>query len=156
MNAKSETVARLPSFREAYRKRRCILPVDGFYEWQATKRGKQPYAIAMKDRSPFGIAALWENWKDPTSGERVRTLVLLTTSANELIGGIHDRMPAILKPADYDIGSASEPNATDLLAPFPSDLLTMWPISKRVNSPDNDDERLLDEISLPSNTAAVQ
>ena len=69
INAKSETVVRLPSFREAYRKRRCILPVDGFYEWQATKRGKRPYAIAMKDRSPFGIAVLWENWKDPTSGQ---------------------------------------------------------------------------------------
>ena len=64
INAKSETVARLPSFREAYRKRRCILPVDGFYEWKATKHGKQPYAIAMKDSSPFGIAALWENWKE--------------------------------------------------------------------------------------------
>ena len=97
INAKSETVARLPSFREAYRKRRGILPVDGFYEWQATKHGKQPYAIAMKDRSPFGIAALWENWKDPTSGEWVRTFVLLTTPANELIAGIHDRMPAYLE-----------------------------------------------------------
>ena len=154
INAKSETVARLPSFREAYRKRRCILPVDGFYEWQATKRGKQPYAIAMKDRSPFGIAALWENWKDPTSGEWVRTFVLLTTPANELISGIHDRMPAILKPADYERWLGIETDPHDLLAPFPSDLLAMWPISKRVNSPDNDDERLLDEIPLPSNTAA--
>ena len=71
INAKSETVARLPTFREAYQKRRCILPVDGFYEWRATKQGKQPYAIAMKDRSPFGIAALWENWQDPATREWV-------------------------------------------------------------------------------------
>jgi putative SOS response-associated peptidase YedK len=68
INAKSETVARLPMFREAYQKRRCILPVDGFYEWRATKQGRQPFAIAMKDHSPFGIAALWENWKDPHAG----------------------------------------------------------------------------------------
>ena len=154
INAKSETVARLPSFREAYRKRRGILPVDGFYEWQATKHGKQPYAIAMKDRSPLGIAALWENWKDPTSGEWVRTFVLLTTPANELIAGIHDRMPAILKPADYERWLGIETDPHDLLASFSSDLLAMWPISKRVNSSDNDDERLLDEIPLPSNTAA--
>jgi putative SOS response-associated peptidase YedK len=118
------------------------------------QRGKQPYAIAMKDRSPFGIAALWENWKEPTSGEWVmRTFVLLTTPANELISGIHDRMPAILKPADYERWLGIETDPHDLLAPFPSDLPAMWPISNWVNSPDNDDERLLDEISLPSNTA---
>jgi putative SOS response-associated peptidase YedK len=83
----------------------------------------------------------------------VRTFVLLTTPANELISGIHDRMPAILKPADYERWLGIETDPQDLLAPFPSDLLAMWPISKRVNSPDNDDERLLDEIPLPSNTA---
>ena len=154
INAKSETVARLPTFREAYRKRRCILPVDGFYEWKATKHGKQPYAIAMKDRSPFGIAALWENWRDPSSREWVRTFVLLTTRATQLIAPIHDRMPAILNPADYEQWLGLEPDPHELLAPFPSDLLTMWPISKRVNSPDNDDEQLLDEISLPGDTAA--
>ena len=104
INAKSETVTRLP-FREAYRKRRCVLPVDGFYEWKATKHGKQPYAIAMKDRSPFGIAALWENWRDPSSREWVRIFVLLTTRATQLIAPIHDRMPAILNPAATNNGS---------------------------------------------------
>ena len=69
INAKSETVARLPTFRDAYQRRRCILPIDGFYEWRAAKQGKQPHAIAMKDRSPFGIAALWENWQDPITRE---------------------------------------------------------------------------------------
>jgi putative SOS response-associated peptidase YedK len=111
------------------------------------------YAIAMKDRSPFGIAALWENWKDLT-GEWVRTFVVLTTSSNDLVGRIHDRMPAILKPADYERWLGLEPDPHDLLVSFPSDLMIMWPISKRVNSPDNDDERLLGEISLPADTAA--
>ena len=95
INAKSETVARLPTFREAYQKRRCILPVDGFYEWRAIKQGKQPYAIAMKDRSPFGIAALWENWKDPTTHEWVRTFVVLTTPSNDLVSRIHVRLSLI-------------------------------------------------------------
>ena len=101
INAKSETVARLPTFRDAYHKRRCILPVDGFYEWRATKQGKQPYATAMKDRSPFGIAALWENWQDPATREWVRTFVALTTPSNDLVSRIHDRMPVILNPAGY-------------------------------------------------------
>jgi putative SOS response-associated peptidase YedK len=69
INAKAETVAKLPMFRKAYRKRRCIVPVDGFFEWRAERGAKQPYAIAMHDRSPFGLAGLWENWKDPNSGE---------------------------------------------------------------------------------------
>ena len=85
INAKAETVARLPTFREAYRKRRCILPVDGFFEWKAIKgqRAKQPYAIAMKDGSPFGIAGIWENWKEPASGEWIRTFAIITTDSNE-------------------------------------------------------------------------
>ena len=148
INAKSETVAHLPTFREAYLTRRCILPVDGFYEWCATKQGKQPYAIAMKDRSQFGIAALWENWKDPTTAEWVRTFVILTTPSNDLVNRIHDRMPAILKPAEYERWLGLEPDPHDLLVPFPSELMAMWPISKRVNSPDNDDEQLLDQIPL--------
>jgi putative SOS response-associated peptidase YedK len=151
INAKSETVARLPAFRDAYRSRRCILPVDGFYEWLAAKHGKQPYAIAMKDRSPFGIAALWENWKDPATAEWVRTFVVLTAPANDLVARIHDGMPAILKPADYVRWLSPEPDPHDLLVPFPSEPMTMWPISTRVNSPINDDEQLLE----PVNTAAA-
>jgi putative SOS response-associated peptidase YedK len=149
INAKSETVATLPTFRDAYRRRRCILPVDGFYEWMATKGGKQPYAIAMKDHSPFGIAAIWENWKDP-SGEWVRTFAVLTTAANDLVARIHDRMPAILRPQDYDRWLGTEPNPRELLAPFPAEPMIMWPISKRVNSPENDDEALLEEIPRPA------
>jgi putative SOS response-associated peptidase YedK len=102
INAKAETVASLPTFREAYRKRRCILPVDGFFEWKATKgqRAKQPYAIAMKNGSPFGIAGIWENWKGPTTGEWIRTFAIITTNANALLADIHDRMPVILSPSE--------------------------------------------------------
>ena len=81
INAKAKTVANLPMFREAYNRRRCILPVDGFFEWRAAQGGKQPYAIAMKDRSPFAIAGLWENWKDPASGEWLRTFAVITVPA---------------------------------------------------------------------------
>ena len=120
---------------------------------RATKQGKQPYAIAMKDRSPFGIAALWENWKDSTTREWVRTFVVLTTPSNDLVSRIHVRMPAILKPADYERWLGLEPDPRDLLVPFASEPMTIWPISGRVNSPDNDDERLLEEISLPTDIA---
>jgi putative SOS response-associated peptidase YedK len=153
INAKSETVDRLPTFREAYQKRRCILPVDGFYEWRAAKQGKQPNAVAMKDRSPFGIAALWENWRDPATREWVRTFVVLTTPSNDLANRIHDRMPAILNPDTYQRWLGLEPDPRDLLVPFPSEPMTIWPISRRVNSPDNDDERLLEEISRPADLA---
>jgi putative SOS response-associated peptidase YedK len=95
INAKCETVAKLPTFRDAYRLRRCIVPVDGFFEWKAIKgqKSKQPYAIAMKDRSPFGLGGLWENWKDQSTGEWIRIFAIITTDANELVAEIHDRMP---------------------------------------------------------------
>jgi putative SOS response-associated peptidase YedK len=94
----------LPTFRDAYRSRRCILPVDGFYEWMAIKgaKAKQPFAIAMKDGKPFGIGGIWENWRDPASGEWVRTFAAITTPANELVAQIHDRMPLIIHPEDYE------------------------------------------------------
>jgi putative SOS response-associated peptidase YedK len=130
INAKSETAGRLPMFRDAYQRRRCILPVDAFYEWKAAKGSKQPYAIAMKDRSPFGIAGIWENWKNPC-GEWVRTFAILTTAANELVATIHDRMPAILAPGDHDRWLSAEPDPRDLLQPFPSGLMVIWPISTR-------------------------
>src|SRR6516165_7147552 len=111
INAKCETVHQLLTFRDAYRSRRCIVPVDGFFEWKAIKsqKAKQPYAIAMKDGNPFGIAGLWENWKQPGTGEWVRTFAIITTDANELVGEIHDRMPLILHPAATPAGSARNP-----------------------------------------------
>ena len=155
INAKAETVATLPTFRDAYARRRCIVPVDGFFEWKATKgqRARQPFAIAMKDGSPFGLAGLWENWNDPISGEWIRTFAIITVPSNELVDMIHDRMPAILRPEDFDRWLGMEPDPRDLLRTFPSEPMRMWPISTRVNSPMNDDEALLDEIELGSEAA---
>jgi putative SOS response-associated peptidase YedK len=147
INAKAETVAKLPMFRDAHAQRRCILPVDGFFEWKAIKgaKAKQPFAIAMRDGSPFGIAGIWENWKDLV-GEWRRTFAILTVPPNELIAQIHDRMPAILRTQHYHrwLGEA-DPN--DVVKPFPAEMLRMWPISTRVNKPENDDPSILDPVS---------
>ena len=153
INAKCETVRTLPSFREAYRKRRCILPVDGFFEWKAIKgqKAKQPYAIAMKDGNPFGIGGLWENWRDPTSGEWVRTFAIITTDANELVAEIHNRMPLILAPTARWLSEGPDPG--DLMRPFPAEPMRMWPISTRVNKPENDDPCIVEPIELAAATA---
>jgi putative SOS response-associated peptidase YedK len=128
----------------------CIVPVDGFFEWKAIKgqKAKQPYAIAMKDGSPFGIAGLWENWRDPTSGEWVRTFAIITTDANELVAEIHDRMPLILAPTDYARWLSDEPDPGDLMRPFPAEPMRMWPISTRVNKLENDDPSIVEPIEL--------
>ena len=145
INAKAETVHKLPMFRDAYAKRRCILPIDAFFEWKAIlgQKVKQPFAIGMRDRSPFGLAGLWENWKDPETGEWVRTFAVITTAANELVAEIHDRMPAILRAEDYDRWLGVEPDPRKLLKPFPAEPMMMWPVSTRVNTPKNDDADLL-------------
>jgi putative SOS response-associated peptidase YedK len=129
--------------------------VDGFYEWKAIKgqRARQPYAIAMKNGAPFGIAGLWENWKDPASGEWIRTFAVITTDANELVAEIHDRMPAILSPDDHMRWLSDEPDPRDLMRPCAADLMRMWPISTRVNKPQNDDPSITEPIELPSDAA---
>ena len=151
INAKAESVSRLLTFRDAYALRRCIVPVDGFFEWRAI-RGvgrKQPYAIGMKDGSPFGLAGLWENWRDPNTDEWERTFAVITVPSNELIAQIHNRMPAILKPEGYERWLSLEPDPNDLLITYPSEPMTMWPISTRVNKPDNDDPSILDRTAEP-------
>jgi putative SOS response-associated peptidase YedK len=132
INAKAESVSSLPMFRDAYALRRCI--VDGFFEWRAIRaaRAKQPYAIAMKDGSPFGLAGLWENWKNPNTGEWERTFAIMTVPSNELVAQIHNRMPAILETRSYDRWLGTEPDPHDLLITYPSEPMTMWPISTRV------------------------
>jgi len=146
INAKCETVATLPTFRDAYRQRRCIVPVDGFYEWKAIKgqKAKQPFAIAMKDGAPFGIAGIWENWQDPASGEWIRTFAVITTDANEMVAEIHDRMPAILAPGAYEHWLSDEPDPRTLMRPFPAELMRIWPVSTRVNKPANDDPSIIE------------
>jgi putative SOS response-associated peptidase YedK len=149
INAKCETVRDLPTFRDAYRSRRCMVPVDGFFEWKATKgqKAKQPYAIAMKDGTPFGLAGIWENWKEPSSGEWLRTFAIVTTDANELVAEIHDRMPVILARSAYERWLGEHPDPHELMRPFPAQLVRMWPISTRVNKPANDDPAILEPIT---------
>jgi putative SOS response-associated peptidase YedK len=151
INAKAETVAELPTFRDAFALRRCIVPVDGFFEWRAIKgaRTKQPYAIAMKNGSPFGLAGLWENWRNPNRGEWERTFAVITVPSNPLVAKIHNRMPAILDPGSYDRWLSTEPDPHDLLMSYPAEPMTMWPISTRVNKPENDDPSLLDRTGDP-------
>ena len=150
INAKAETVAQLPSFRDAYRHRRCLVPIDTFFEWKAIKGGaKQPYVIAMKSGEPFALAGIWENWKPPGNEEWFRSFAIITTTSNELVSAIHDRMPVIIAPKDYTRWLSSlDPDPRDLLVPYPADLMTMWPISTRVNKPENDDAAILEPLTL--------
>ena len=113
----------------------------------------KPYAIAMKDGSPFGLGGLWENWKDPTSGEWVRTFAIITTGANDLVAEIHDRMPLILGRGDYVRWLSDEPDPRDLMRPFPADPMRMWPMSTRVNKPENDDPSIVEPIELATSAA---
>jgi putative SOS response-associated peptidase YedK len=146
INAKAETVRALPSFRDAYARRRCLVPVDGFFEWQQVGRGaKRPHAIAMRDRAPFALAGLWENWRQPETGSWIRTFCVLTTSANACVGAVHMRMPVIVAPQAYARWlSPGEADPADLLVPFPADAMALWPVSTRVNNPANDDAALLE------------
>jgi putative SOS response-associated peptidase YedK len=149
INAKAETVAVLPAFRDAYRQRRCLVPVDSFFEWRAVKgtAAKQPYAVSMKRGEPFALAGIWENWKRPGREEWVRTFAVITTRANDLLRPIHDRMPVIIPPIEYDRWLSSfDPDPRDLLRPFPSDPMTIWPVSTRVNKPENDYPEVLERI----------
>ncbi len=147
INVKAETIARSGLFGEAFAKRRCIVPVDAFFEWRATTRGKQPYAIGMKDGAPFGLAGVWDNWKDPVSGEWTRTFAIITVPANALVAAIHDRMPAILRREDYARWLSDAPDAGELLRSYPAEAMRMWPVSPRVNSPQHDDPSLIEPIS---------
>jgi putative SOS response-associated peptidase YedK len=117
-----------------------------FFEWRAVKgrRAKQPFAVAMHDRAPFAIGGLWENWRHPQSGEWIRTVAIITVPSNELVAQILDRMPLILPKQAYERWLGQDPEPHDLLVPFPAELMVMWPVSTRVNEPENDDASLLD------------
>jgi putative SOS response-associated peptidase YedK len=146
INARSETAPGKPSFRRAFRERRCLIPADGFYEWQRTNGAKQPYYIHMEDGRPFAFAGLWESWSKGGEGE-VRTCTILTTGANALVGEVHDRMPVILAHDAYDVwlDPASERDElTGLLAPYPGDEMEAYPVSRFVNSPSNNDPRCIE------------
>jgi len=152
INAKAETVAEKPAFREAFKSRRCIIPADGFYEWKKLDaKTKQPYAITMKDRSVFGFAGLWERWKDSTSGETIQSCTIITTEPNEICAPIHDRMPVILDPKDYGKWIAEEPAEPmwllKMLKPFPADKMMAFKIGPRIGNVKNDDAALIEAVA---------
>lgn len=148
INARAETVAASPMFADAYALRRCIVPVDGFFEWRTIAGSRQPYAIGMADGTAFGLAGLWENWKDPASDAWVRTFAIITVPANALVATIHARMPAILRPEDYARWLGTDEDPRDALAPYPAELMAMWPVSQRVNAARDDDAGLIEAIDL--------
>ncbi|HEX8289879.1 MAG TPA: SOS response-associated peptidase [Pyrinomonadaceae bacterium] len=138
INARAETITEKPSFREAFRNRRCIIPASGFYEWQKTEKGaKQPFYFYLKEREVFGFAGLWEEWIDKESGELLETCTIITTEANEVLKPVHDRMPVILKPEDYDQWLDLKEKNTDklqkLLVPYIAKEMDLHPVSRSVN-----------------------
>jgi putative SOS response-associated peptidase YedK len=148
INARAETLAEKPSFRNAFKRRHCLIPADSFYEWKAMRKGKQPYCIGMADHALFGMAGLWEQWLSP-EGQALQSCTIITTAANELVWELHERMPLIIQPGDYDAWlDASNPNAGELLKPFPSELMNYYPVSVRVNNVRNDDAECLVPVEL--------
>jgi putative SOS response-associated peptidase YedK len=144
INARAETVADKPAFRTAFRRRRCLIVADGFYEWQRVGKGRQPHLIGMRNGHPFAFAGLWETWEGPQHSS-IESCTILTTTANDLVRPIHDRMPVILAPAEYDCWldpavSAAE-KLSPLLRPYPSEPMASYRVSPWVNSPANDDPR---------------
>ena len=127
-------------------------PVDGFFEWKKVGKEKRPYMIAIADRQPFTLAGLWENWKDRESGEWVRTFTIITTDANELVAQLHDRMPVVIAPEDRERWLKG-PDVKDLLKPYPSERMMMWPVSPKLNSPKNDSPDLLEPVPEPDGPA---
>jgi putative SOS response-associated peptidase YedK len=152
INAMAETVDTKPAFREAFQRRRCLVPVDNFYEWKKTAAGKQPYAIALADRRLMALADLWENWRSP-AGEWVRSFAIITITPNELCAQLHNRMPVVLKPELWPIWLGEKPadpaQLRALLVPYPSEGITAWPVSTRVGNVKNNDRSLVEPIALP-------
>ena len=157
INAVSETAAEKPAFRDAMRWRRCLVPADGFYEWKKLgAKDKQPYNFGLAADGIFAFAGLWERWRDPATAQTLETCTILTTQPNSLVAGVHDRMPAILSPADYDQwldpGVTNSARVLDLLKPFDARLMRCYPVGGRVNRVENDDEECAREVSI-ENTA---
>lgn len=145
INARAETVATKPAFRQPFRKRRCLIAADGFYEWQRTDGRKQPYYIHLRESEPFAFAGLWEHWE--REGETIESCTIIVTHANTLVAAIHDRMPVILSPEDYDTWLDPELESTGALAPllrpYPADRMVASPVGVAVNNPRNDGPELL-------------
>lgn len=151
INARAETLSERPAFRQAFRRRRCLVPADGFYEWRREGKAKQPYLILRQNRRPFAFAGLWERWARQDEREVLDTFIIVTVDAKGLAAQVHDRMPLILSPTDYDswLDPASDTRtlSTALAGDLPRDF-TMYPVGRAVNNARNDDESLVKAIRL--------
>ncbi len=157
INAMSETAAEKPAFRDALKRHRCVLPADAFYEWKKIgAKEKQPYSFGLKSGLIFAFAGLWDRWRD-AKNNAVETCTILTTRPNPLVADVHDRMPVILNPEDYerwlDPGITNPDGIVDCLKPFDATLMSKYPVSPRVNRPANDDEECAREV--PAENSAL-
>jgi len=148
-NARAETVATNRLFAPLLKTKRCLVPCDGYYEWKATPAGKQPYYIRLKSGEPFFMAGLYDIWHEGKPDE-LATFTAITCRPNDALAQIHDRMPVIVKPTDYerwlDPKVTDPASLSDILAPYPAEEMTAYPVSKRVNSPRNNDPDLMNPI----------
>lgn len=151
INAKSETAATKPAFRDPLRLRRCLIPADGFYEWKRSTTGKQPFCFEMQNGELFAFAGVWEGWKNPT-GEWAKTFSILTTTPNAVTATVHDRMPVILDRASYELwldpGMQNVAAISELLKPCDARLMRCFPVSDRVNHVANDDAQCSAAVEL--------
>jgi putative SOS response-associated peptidase YedK len=142
INARAEDADTKPAFREPFRQRRCLVPVENFYEWKKTGKGKQPYAVALKGGGLMALAGLWDTWRSP-AGERIRSFTIITTPPNELCAALHNRMPAVLKRDAWPLWLGEQPAELApikaLLVPYPSEDMIAWPVSPRVGNVRNND-----------------
>jgi len=152
INARAETLAEKPSFKNAFKSRRCIIPASGFYEWAKKGSGtKQPFYFYLKEKDVFGFAGLYEEWLDKTTGELVESCTIITTEANEVLEPVHDRMPVILKAENYDLWLNEKEKDTNilqnLLVPYPAKEMASHEVSKAVNSPSYDSSELINQLN---------
>jgi len=154
INAKAETIREKPSFREAFARRRCLIPADAFYEWKVDGKTKRAFAAVRRDGAPLAFAGLWERWRDEASGEMIRTCAIVTTEANATCAPIHHRMPVILDDAAHGRWLGEEEATLDdlsaLLTPFPAGAMEVYPVDPRVGNVRNDDEGLLQRMESPA------
>ena len=149
-NARAETVTTKPFFRDAFKRTRCLIPVSGYYEWQDTPSGKQPWYFTARDGSPaLTVAGLWDEWKNPETGQPLKTCTMIITGPNDFVAEVHDRMPVLLTAEQFDPWLHGEAGL-EYLKPPPNDFLQKWPVSKRVNSSraDPDDSTLIEKVEL--------
>ena len=157
INARAETVAEKPSFRKPFRERRCLVLADGYYEWQREGSRKQPYHIRLNSERPFAFAGLWDRWTG-ADGKTIESCAILTTTPNERLASIHDRMPVILPPVAYepwlDPGLQDARHLVPFLTSYPADAMIAVPVSRLVNDPRVDDARCLEALDEPSSSGA--